>query len=156
MWTLQQFLHQAGIAVWLGGQLTFMIWGPAARSASLESWAHTWITLARIQRALIAPAAAIATITGITMTMGLVKRDFDVSAATWLMVMQGFGLVAGLLTLAVATPLTNRMAALARRSLERGERDPIAERVRSRLALAGSLAGLCLLIAFYFGVARPA
>jgi hypothetical protein len=47
------------------------------------------------------------------------------------------------------------MAALARRSIEKGTRDPVAERVRSRLALAGSLAGLCLLVALYFGVARP-
>jgi uncharacterized membrane protein len=155
MWALQSFLHQVAVAIWLGGSLTFMIWGPAARNASLESWAHTWHTLAKVQRALVAPAAAVATITGITMTMGLVKRDFDMGSATWLMVMQGFGLVAGLLTLGIATPLANRMALLARRSVEKGARDPLAERVRSRLALAGSVSGACILVAFYFGVARP-
>lgn len=155
MWALQLFLHQAGYAIWLGGALTFMVWGPAARNASLESWAHTWLTLAKLQRAVIAPAAAVATITGITLTMGLVKGDFDISAAPWLMVMQAFGLVAGLLTLGIATPLANRMALLARRSVEKGAKDPLAERVRSRLALAGSVSGVCMLVALYFAVAKP-
>jgi len=155
MWALQLFLHQLGVAVWLGASLTFMIWGPAARTAPLESWAHTWITLARIQRALIAPAAAVATITGITMTMGLVKRDVDMSQSGWLMIMQGFGLVAGLMALGIATPLANRMAALARRSIDKGARDPLAERVRSRLALVGSLSGVFILVALYFAIAKP-
>lgn len=155
MYGLQLFLHQLGVAIWLGASLTFMIWGPASKGASLDAWAHAWITLARVQRALIAPAAAVATVTGITLTMGLVKRDVDMGQLTWLMIMQGFGLVAGLLALGIATPLANRMALLARRSLEKGARDPLAERVRSRLALAGSLSGVFILIALYFSIAKP-
>lgn len=155
MWSLQLVLHQVAVAVWLGASLTFMVWGPASRAASLETWAHTWTTLARIQRAIVAPAAMIATITGITMTMGLVKREFDIGSASWLMVMQGFGLAAALLSIGIATPLANRMATLAQRSVEKGARDPLAERVRSRLAIVSSLAGLMILVAFYFAVARP-
>jgi len=155
MWSLQLFLHQAAVAVWLGSSLTFMIWGPAAKKAPLETWAHTWQTLARIQRGIVAPAAMVATVTGITLTMGLVKREFDMGSAVWLLVMQGFGLVAAVLAIVIATPLANRMAALARRSAEQGAKDPLAERVRSRLALAGSVSGICILVAFYFAVARP-
>lgn len=154
-WAIQLFLHQLGIAVWLGASLTFMIFGPDSRRQPLESWARTWINLARVQQVLVAPAAAVATITGITLTMGLVKQDVDVGSAMWLIVMQSFGLVAGLLAIGIATPLANRMAGLARRSLEKGAIDPLAEKVRSRLALVGSISGVCIVVALYFAVARP-
>lgn len=148
------FLHVASVAVWLGASLTFMVFGPAAKNAPLASWAHTWITLARVQRALVAPAAAIATVTGILLTMALVKSQFDVSSAMWLMVMQGLGLVAAIITVAFATPLINRMARLAERSLEKGAMDPAAERVRKAVAVSSSIAGAMIIAALYFGVTR--
>jgi len=154
MHSLAVFLHAAGYSVWLGASLTFMIAGPAAKKMPLASWAHTWITLARVQRTLVAPAAAIATVTGIVLTMALAKAQFDLGAATWLMVMQGFGLVAAIITVAFATPLINRMARLAERSLEKGEMDPAAERVRKAVALASSIAGAMILVALYFGATR--
>lgn len=150
------FLHAAGYAVWLGASLTFMVFGPAARKVPLASWAHTWITLAKVQRALVAPAAAIATVTGILLTMALAKSQFDMGSATWLLVMQGFGLVAAIITVAFATPLVNRMARLAERSVEKGEMDPAAERVRKALALTSSISGVMILVALYFGVTRGA
>jgi hypothetical protein len=102
----------------------------------------------------VAPAAAVATVTGIVLTMALAKAQFDLGAATWLMVMQGFGLVAGILTVAFATPLVNRMARLAERSLEKGEMDPAAERVRKALALTSTISGVMMLVALYFGVTK--
>ena len=148
------FLHAAGYAVWLGASLTFMVFGPAARRAPLAAWAHTWITLAKVQRTLVAPAAAVSTVTGILLTMALVKSRFDVGSAMWLMVMQGFGLVAAIITVAFATPLANRMARLAERSVEKGEMDPAAEKVRKALALTSSISGAMMLVALYFGVTR--
>ena len=56
-----RFLHWVGIAFWLGAQMTFMVWGPQTKAASLEAWAHTWKMLAKVQGFLIAPAAALAT-----------------------------------------------------------------------------------------------
>ena len=147
-------MHWAGFSVWLGAQLTFMIFGPASRRMPLEAWAHTWLTLARVQRALIAPAAAAATVSGIVLTMALARAQFDMGTS-WLLVMQAFGLVAALLALGIVTPLANRMARLAARSLEKGEKDPLAERVRARLALVGSISGVFLLVALYFGALKP-
>jgi len=151
---LAVFLHAAGYSVWLGASLAFMIFGPAAKKMPLASWAHTWITLGKVQRILVAPAAAIATVTGIVLTMALAKAQFDLGAATWLMVMQGFGLVAAIITVAFATPLINRMARLAERSLEKGEMEPAAERVRKAVALSSSIAGAMILVALYFGAAK--
>jgi len=87
--------------------------------------------------------------------MSLVQRHFDMGSAVWLMVMQGLGLVAAVLTLAIATPLAARMGMLAARSLEKGVQDPSAEGVRRKLALVGSLSGVCILVAIYFGVLKP-
>jgi hypothetical protein len=151
---LTLFLHATTWAVWLGASLVFMVFGPAAKKLPLASWAHTWITLAKVQRVLVAPSAAIATVTGILLTMALVKSQFDMGSATWLMVMQGVGLVAAILTIVFATPLVNRMARLAERSLEKGQMDPAAERVRKALALTSSIAGVMILVAVYFGVAK--
>lgn len=148
------FVHWFGFSVWLGAQLAFMVFGPAAKRMSLESWANTWVTLAKVQRVLIAPAAAAATVTGVVLTMAAAQSQALDMGQAWLMVMQTFGLLAGILALAVVTPLVNRMARLAVRSLEKGQQDPLAERVRSRLALVSSITGAFIIIALFFGVIR--
>ena len=148
------FAHWAGFSVWLGAQLTFMVFGPAAKRMSLESWASTWITLAKVQRVLVAPAAVAATVTGIALTMSLARAEAEMGTLR-LMAMQTFGLLAGLVAIGVVTPLANRMARLAAKSLEQGEQDPLAERVRSRLALSGTISGVFILVALFFGALKP-
>jgi putative copper export protein len=148
-------LHLIGVSVWLGAGLTFMIFGPAAKRMSLESWANTWMTLARVQQVLVAPACAVATLTGILLTMELVQGHFDMGGATWLMAMQALGMVAAILTIVFATPLAGRMGTLARRSLEKGQMEPAAERVRKMLALVSSISGVLVLVSMYFGAAKP-
>lgn len=148
-----RFLHWVGIAMWLGAQLTFMVWGPLTKSASLEAWAHTWKTLARVQGLLVAPGAALATVTGIVMTMQLVGLHAEETVP--LELMQGFGVLAGVIAIAVLTPLANRVAYYAQLSLEKGQKDPRADRARGLLALAGSLTGVAILVALYFGAQAP-
>lgn len=144
------FLHWAGFSIWLGAQMTFMVWGMAARKAGLEVWAHTWMTLARIQRLVVFPAAVVATVTGIALTMRLAGQPVEMGGAVWLMGMQGAGLVAGLLAIFVVSPLVASMGRLARQSLEAGERKPEAERVRVKLAWAGTIAGNLIIVALGF------
>jgi len=148
-----RFLHWAGFSIWLGAQLTFMVWGPQTRNASLEAWAHTWKTLAKVQGFIIAPAAAVATITGIAMMMQLVSLHAEPSPALWMMAL--FGLVAGALAVLVVTPLANRVAAWAQASLAAGQKDPRAERARVRLAWAGSVTGVLILVGLWFGAQAP-
>ena len=144
------FLHVATFSVWLGASLTFMVWGPAVRNASVEVWANSWLTLSRVQRFFVAPSCLIATLTGIVLTLQLVQRQSGTESFN-LMAMQLLGLASALLTLGLATPLANRMGTLAARSLEKAARDPLAEAVRRRLALVGSIAGSLLILAIYFG-----
>lgn len=144
------FLHWAGFSIWLGAQMTFMVWGMASKQAGLEAWAHTWMTLDRVQRRLVLPAAVVATVTGIALTMRLVGQRADVGGAIWLMGMQAAGLVAGILAIFVVTPLTGKMARAAKRSLDAGERKPEAEQVRVKLAWAGTIAGNLILLSLGF------
>ncbi|HEY2806275.1 MAG TPA: hypothetical protein VGI92_10510 [Gemmatimonadales bacterium] len=146
------FLHITGVAIWLGAGFTFMIFGPAAKRMPLESWANVWITLAAVQRRLIIPACIVTIVTGIIMTMQMVTSHAGVSGS--LLMMQAFGVVAAGITIAVSTPLAARMARLARRSQESGTMDPGADRVRKALAIAGSISGVLVLGALFFGVSR--
>jgi hypothetical protein len=146
-----RFLHWVGIAMWLGAQFTFMVWGPQTKASALEVWAHTWKTLAKVQGFIIAPAAALTTITGIVMTMQLVSNQAEVGHDASLWLMQGFGLLAAVLAVGVVTPLANRIAAYAHASLAAGQKDPRAERTRKALAWAGSITGVLILVALYFG-----
>jgi len=149
------FLHVITSSIWLGASLTFMVFGPAAKKVPLAQWAFTWITLGKVQRILVAPSAAVSTVTGIVLTMALAKAEADMGGATWLMLMQGFGLVAAILTIGFATPLINRLAALAERSLEKNAVEPAAERVRRLIATVSSIAGVMILVSFYFASAKP-
>ncbi len=149
------FLHVLSSSVWLGAGLTFMVWSRATRGASLEVWAHTWIVLARLQRAIVAPSSLIAFLTGLMMLMSLMQRHYDLGGAAWLMAMQVLGFIASLLTLLIVTPLVGRMNVLAVRSLEQKAQDPSAEAARKRIALVGTISGLMIVAAMYFGAARP-
>lgn len=149
------FLHWAGFAVWLGAAVTLLVWGSVSREASLETWAHTWRAVALVQRGVVAPAAAVATITGVVLSMRLVRTGADVGGATWLYGMQGLGLLAAVLALAVVTPLSNRMAVLAARSLEKGAREPAAEALRVRLGWFGWATVVMVLAALYFAASKP-
>jgi hypothetical protein len=142
------FLHWAGFAVWLGAQMTFMIWGMATKKAELQAWAHTWMTLEKIQMRLVLPGAVAATVTGLVLTMRMVSQHVDLGARV--AGMQVTGLLAGLLAIFVVTPLASRMGRLAQRSLEEGVRSPAAEGVRVKLAWAGTISGNLILIALGF------
>jgi hypothetical protein len=152
---LLRFLHWAGFSIWLGAQITFMVWVPVSKAAKLEVWAHVWSTLAKVQRWIVAPSVVVATLTGFALTMQLVSRQKDMGGAAWLIGMQAFGILAAILALAIATPLVNRMEWVAAQSLADGERDPRAEHVRKRLAVVGTVTGVFILVAIYFGAMSP-
>jgi hypothetical protein len=152
---LLRFLHWTSFSIWLGAQMTFMVWGPVSKAATLEVWAHVWSTLAKVQRWVVAPAVVVATLTGFALTMQLVSRQKDVGSAAWLIGMQAFGIMAAILALAIASPLANRMGWVAEQSLADGEKHPRAEHVRKRLALVGTVTGVFILAAIYFGAMSP-
>jgi hypothetical protein len=155
MSTFVRFLHWAGFSIWLGAQLTFMVWVPLSRTVALEPWAHVWKTLAKLQRWVVAPSAVVATLTGFALTMQLASREREAAGAAWLVGMQVTGVLAAILALALVAPLSNRMGWIAEQSLADGAKHPAAETVRTRLALAGTVTGLFILAAIWFGAMAP-
>lgn len=153
--TFLRFLHWAGFSVWLGAQITFMVWVPVSKTAVLETWAHVWKTLAKLQRWVVAPAVVVATLTGLALTMQLMSRQRDVGGAAWLVGMQAFGVLAAILALAIASPLANRMGWVAEQSLADGQKTPAAEHLRKRLAVVGTVTGIFILAAIFFGAMSP-
>ena len=151
MSTFLRFLHGAGYSVWLGAQLTFLVWVPVSKGVALEPWAHVWKTLAKLQRWVVAPAAVVATLTGFVLTMQLGDRPHDAA----LVGMMVCGVLAAIVGLALVAPLANRMGWVAEQSLADGERAPEAEPLRRRLAVAGTVTGLLILAAIWFGVTAP-
>ena len=151
-----RFLHWVAFSIWLGGQLTFVVWAPLSREAALETWAHVWRTLAKLQRWVVAPAAVVATLTGIVLTMQFATRERADAGATWLVGMQATGVLAAIVALALVAPLANRMGWVAEQSLADGTKHPAAERVASRLGLAGWVTLLFILAAMWFGAMAPA
>ena len=143
-------VHVVAFAIWLGASLTFMVVGPLSRTLPLEQWAACWRALARVQRLLVAPFCAITTVSGIIIIMARVSAGMTFG----LMMMTVFGLASAVLTLAFATPLTNRLERLAMRSLEKQAIDPQFERVRKTLAAIGSVAGVMILVAAFYGLRR--
>jgi len=153
--TLVRFLHWAGFSVWLGAQLTFIVWVPVSRTVALEPWAHVWKTLAKLQRWVIAPAAVVATLTGFVLTLQLASRPGEAAGAVWLVGMQVTGVLAAIAALAVVAPLSNRMGWIAEQSLADGGKHPAAEALRVRLAVAGAVTLLLILVATWFGAMAP-
>ena len=152
---LLRFLHWTGFSIWLGAQITFMVWVPVSKAAKLETWAHVWSTLAKVQRWVVAPSVMVATLTGFALTMQLMARQKDVGGAAWLVGMQAFGILAAILALAITSPLVNRMGWVAEQSLADGAKDPRAERVGKRLAIVGTVTVVFILAAIYFGAMSP-
>ncbi len=149
-----RFLHWVGFSVWLGALLTFMVWVPLSKTVALAPWAHVWKTLAKLQRWVVAPSAVVATLTGVALMMqsGTHERS---AGGVWLSGMALTGVLAAVVSLALVAPLSNRMGWIAEQSLADGEKHPAAEALRTRLALAGTVTGLFILAAMWFGAMAP-
>lgn len=154
MSTLLRFLHWAGFSVWLGAQLTFVVWVPLSRTVALDPWAHVWKTLAKLQRWVIAPSVVVATLSGIGLMMQSGTRERG-AGGVWLTGMALTGMLAALVALALVAPLSNRMGWVAEQSLADGEKHPSAERIGTRLAIAGTVTGAFILAAIWFGAMAP-
>ena len=151
-----RFLHWVGFSVWLGAQVTFMVWLPVSRTVGLDAWAHVWRTLAKLQRWVVAPAVVVATLTGIALMMQSAAHEPGASGGIWLSGMALTGVLAAIIALALVAPLSNRMGWIAEQSLADGERHPAAETVRARLVLAGTVTSVFVLAAMWFGAMAPA
>jgi hypothetical protein len=139
------FLHLLGFTMWLGGAIASMIMGIAAKREDRHGLGAVVRAQAALMKTAIAPGALLAVVSGIVLTLRLGSdlMGFDV----WLILMQGAGLVAALLTLLISLPTATKL----------GRIDPIGERaqyfdeLRQRQRIVASIAGMFGLVALFAG-----
>ena len=112
MRALWYFLHVLGQVAWLGGALAAMVIGVAGKQ---EAPAHLGMVVrlqSVIYRMLIGPGALVIVLSGILLTLQMYNRVTAVGLNSWLMAMQGLGILGGLIVLVHTVPTSARLARL--------------------------------------------
>lgn len=135
-------------AAWLGGALAAMMLVVSVRSEAVPVRALVYQLLGRLYARLVAPAALVAVLSGLALTMALAMQGFGpMLGSPRLVVMQTAGILAGLLVLLVGLPTANQLARLAAQAKD--TLPPEFEAARKRQAMVQSVAGVLIVIALY-------
>jgi hypothetical protein len=142
------FLHLLGFTLWLGGAIAAMIMGIAARREDRHGVGAVVRAQASLMRVAIAPGALLAVLSGLILTFQITAGAGDlVGFNLWLVIMQGAGLVAALLTLLIALPTATKLS----RIDPTGERAQYFDELRQRQRMVGSISGTLGLVALFAG-----
>ncbi|MGH7629592.1 MAG: DUF2269 family protein [Gemmatimonadales bacterium] len=139
------FLHLLGFTMWLGGGLSTMFAGIAAKGEARQALGVVVRTQAAVQRVLVGPGALLTVLSGLMLTLSVSDRFPETGGVgLWLMVMQVAGLVAGLLTLFITIPTSARLARLDPET-HAAAFDELRKRIRLVASISGSLGLIALL-----------
>ncbi len=129
-----------------------MVLAVAARSETGPARAMLHRVLDKIYSFVIGPGALLTLLTGIALTMSLTQGagGRPLGLGTW--VMQGTGLLAGVLILFAGLPTATKLARLSVK-LEEGGSSPAFERASKRLVVVGHVAAVLTVLSLYFGTA---
>lgn len=140
------FLHLLGFTMWLGGAIAAMIMGIAAKREDRHGLGAVVRAQATLMKMVIAPGALLAVLSGIILTFQISGGDVP-GFSLWLMLMQGAGLVAALLTLLIALPTATKLSRLE----PAGETARYFDELRQRQRIVGSISGTLGLVALFAG-----
>jgi hypothetical protein len=140
------FLHLLGFTLWLGGAIAAMIIGIAARREDRHGLGAVVRAQGALMRVAIAPGALLAVLSGLILTFQISDSDLP-GFSIWLMLMQGAGLVAALLTLLIALPTASKLSRLD----AVGETARYFDELRQRQRIVGSISGTLGLVALFAG-----
>jgi hypothetical protein len=140
------FLHLLGFTMWLGGAIASMIVGMAARREDRHGLAAVVRAQVAMTKLVIAPGSLLTVLSGLILTFQLSGGDFA-GFSIWLVIMQGAGLIAALLTLLIALPTAARLGRLD----PAGEAARYFDELRTRQRIVASIAGTLGLVALFAG-----
>ncbi len=140
------FVHLLGFTLWLGGAMAAMIIGIAAKREDRHGLGAVVRAQAALMRVAIAPGALLAVLSGVVLTFRISGADLP-GFSIWLMLMQGAGLVAALLTLLIALPTAAKLGRLD----PAGETARYFDELRQRQRIVGSISGTLGLVALFAG-----
>lgn len=137
------FLHLLGFTMWLGGGLSAMFVGIAAKREDRRGVGAMVRAQSALYKILIGPGALLTVLSGLILTL----QRYSGGGSAWLMTMQGTGILAALLVLFVAMPASSRIARLD----PEGPNAAYYDALRGRLRVVGIVAGTLGLIALLAG-----
>ena len=141
------FLHLLGFTLWLGGAIAAMIMGIAAKREDRHGLGAVVRAQAALMKTAIAPGALLAVLSGIILTFRIGAGDNLVGFSIWLVIMQGAGLVAALLTLLISLPTATKLSRLD----PAGETGRYFDELRQRQRIVASISGIFGLVALFAG-----
>ena len=144
LWLL---LHFLGFTMWLGGGLAAMVAGISARKEARAGLGAVARAQASIQKRLVAPGALLVVFSGLILTVRLMNA-MTTSLSSWLMVMQGAGILGALIVLLGGLPIASRLSRLD----PEGPHAAYFDELRRRLKVVSSVAGALGLVALVAGV----
>jgi len=140
------FLHLLGFTLWLGGAIAAMITGIAAKREDRHGLGAVVRAQASLMKVAIAPGAILAVLSGLILTFQLTGGDLP-GFSIWLVIMQGTGIVAALLTLLISLPTATKLSRLD----PLGEAASYFDELRQRQRIVASISGTFGLIALFAG-----
>ena len=141
------FLHLLGFTLWLGGAIAAMIMGIAAKREDRHGLGAVVRAQAALMKTAIAPGALLAVLSGVILTFHIGAGDKLVGFSIWLVIMQGAGLVAALLTLLISLPTATKLSRLD----PAGEAARHFDELRQRQRIVASISGTFGLVALFAG-----
>ncbi len=142
------FLHLLGFTLWLGGGFAAMVAGIAAKREDRQGLGVVVRLQSAFQRILVAPGALLTVLSGLILTFAVTGRTGElVGFSIWLVVMQGTGIVAALVSLMVGLPTATRLARLD----PAGSNAAYFDELRQRQKVVSSIAGVLALVALVAG-----
>ena len=140
------FLHLLGFTLWLGGAIASMVVGIAAKAEERSGLGAVVRAQSKLTKVAIAPGSLLTVLSGLILTFQLSGGDFA-GFSVWLVIMQGAGLIAALITLLIALPTAARLGRLD----PSGEAGRYFDELRSRQRIVASIAGTLGLVALFAG-----
>ena len=140
-------LHILGFVLWIGGSLAIMVSSVAARREERAVLGPLARLQASVTGAMVGPGAGLTIATGLILTFRMYGTA-QPAPSGWVILMQGAGLVAGIITLAFTIPAAGRL----RRMDPMGQQAAQFDALRGRQSVVGSVSGVLALIAMVAGV----
>jgi hypothetical protein len=140
------FVHIMGFTAWLGGGLAVMLSGITAKYFPAEQRLAVYRVMSVVSRNLIGPGAVLVVVSGFVLSVPYFRTA---TVPTWLLAMQGLGLLGAIVAIGIVTPTAARLGRL---ELEPGGELPEGfAALRRRQAIFATIAGVFALLALISG-----
>lgn len=140
------FVHFMGFIAWIGAGLAAMLAGITAKNFAPEQRLAVYRAISYFVRSLIGPGAVLVVVSGFILSAPYFK---DAMVPTWLLAMQGLGMVGAIIAVAIVTPTAARLGRLEVDA--RGELPEAFAGLRRRQAIFATLAGILALVSLLAG-----